>query len=70
MRTTAPGPQRGIEQVGRMVRRDPADDHAVEQGELHSTLWGFQNTQYRELINTSERALEKLAVAASTGRVA
>ena len=38
--------------------------------EAHSTLWGFQNTQYRELINASERALEKLVAAASTRRVA
>jgi hypothetical protein len=31
--------------------------------ELHSTLWGFQNTQYRDMIAESERTLSSLKLA-------
>ena len=31
--------------------------------ELHSTLWGFQNTQYRDMIAESERNLSSLKIA-------
>lgn len=29
--------------------------------EVHSTLWGFQNTQYRDLIAESEQVLQVMA---------
>ncbi|MBN1663356.1 MAG: class I SAM-dependent methyltransferase [Deltaproteobacteria bacterium] len=34
---------------------------AGHREEVHSTLWGFQNTQYRELIAESERTLQESA---------